>query len=299
MARSRKSARRKEPGAAPPRAGWRGTRPIWKGALAFGLVNIPVALHTAAESRALDFDLLDRRDLSRVRYRRVSERSGREVPWSEVVKGFPHRKGEYVVLSDEDFRRANVEASETIDILEFVDAAAIAPLYFDTPYYLAPGRGARKGYALLREALARAGKVGIAKVVIRARQHLAALIVQERLLVLNLLRFAHELRDPAALDVPGAGEAAVSAREVDMGVQLVEAMAARWDPKKYRDDYREDLLRLIERKARSRQAKALPEKTEERPGERRGKVVDITDLLKRSLERAQKSPEGGRRAKAG
>src|SRR6266850_587667 len=151
-------------------------RPIWKGTINFGLVNIPVALYSAEADGSLDFDLLDRRDFSRVRYRRVNEKTGREVPWDEIVKGYEYKKGQYVALTDDDFLKANVEATQSIDILDFVDAADISPIYFDKPYYLVPLKNGQRAYALLREVMKRTGKVGIARVVIRSRQHLAALL---------------------------------------------------------------------------------------------------------------------------
>ena len=151
-------------------------RPIWKGTINFGLVNIPVALYSAEADSSIDFDLLDKRDFSRVRYRRVNEKTGREVPWDEIVKGYEYKKGEYVALTDDDFLKANVEATQSIDILDFVDAADISPIYFDKPYYLVPLKNGQRAYALLREVLKRTGKVGIARVVIRTRQHLAALL---------------------------------------------------------------------------------------------------------------------------
>ena len=190
-------------------------RPIWKGTINFGLVNIPVALYSAEADNSIDFDLLDKRDFSRVRYRRVNEKTGREVPWDEIVKGYEYKKGEYVALTDDDFLKANVEATQSIDILDFVDAADISPIYFDKPYYLVPLKNGQRAYALLREVLKRTGKVGIARVVIRTRQHLAALLADGPVLILNLLRFSHELRDPSTLDVPAAGSTGVESRTQD------------------------------------------------------------------------------------
>ncbi|HEX9146619.1 MAG TPA: Ku protein, partial [Candidatus Binatia bacterium] len=203
------------------RTSWRA---IWTGSIDFGLVTIPVKLHLAEVSNDMDFDLLDKRDFSRVRYKRVNEKTGEEVPWEDIVKGYEYKKGEYVAVSDEDFVEANVEATQSIPITEFVDRQAISPLYFDKPYYLEPLKNGRRAYALLREVLRRSEKVGIAKVVIRSRQHLAALLVEGPVLVVNLLRFAHELRDLSALDVPAdsARSAAVSPQELKMAERLVE-----------------------------------------------------------------------------
>src|ERR671918_944305 len=177
------------------------SRPIWKGSIDFGLVNIPVNLYSAQTSSRLDFDLLDKRDFSRVRYRRVNEKTGEEVPWDQIVKGYEYEKGEYVALGDKDFRDANVEATRSIEIMDFVHAAEISPLHYETPYYLEPQKNGRRAYTLLRDVMKRTGRVGIAKVVIRNRQRLAALIPQGSLLALNILRYAHELRDPSQLEL--------------------------------------------------------------------------------------------------
>jgi DNA end-binding protein Ku len=271
-------------------------RPIWQGSINFGLVNIPVGLYSAEADSSIDFDLLDRRDFSRVRYRRVNEKTGREVPWDEIVKGYEYKEGEYVALTDDDFLKANVEATQSIDILDFVDGADIGPIYFDKPYYLAPLKNGQRAYALLREVMKRTGKVGIATVVIRSRQHLAALLVDGPMLILNLLRFPHELRDPSALEVPEA--AARSNQELKMAEQLVETMAGKWDPKKYRDEYHEDILRMIDKKIKSGQTKVIETAEPARPLRRQGKVVDIMHLLRQSMEQADKKNEPTRRRKA-
>jgi DNA end-binding protein Ku len=273
-------------------------RPIWKGTINFGLVNIPVALYSAETDNSIDFDLLDKRDFSRVRYRRVNEKTGREVPWDAIVKGYEYKKGEYVALSDEDFLKANVEATQSIDILDFVDAADISPIYFDKPYYLAPLKNGERAYALLREVLRRTGKVGIARVVIRTREHLAALLSNGPVLILNLLRFPHELRDPSALDVPETGAAVGSNQELKMAQRLVETMAGKWNPKKYRDEYHQDLLQLIDKKIKSGQTKVIgPAEAAPRP-KQQGKVIDIMHLLRQSVEQGHKKTEPSRRRKA-
>ena len=280
------------------RTSWRA---IWTGSIDFGLVTIPVKLHPAEVSNDMDFDLLDKRDFSRVRYKRVNEKTGEEVPWEDIVKGYEYKKGEYVAVSDEDFVEANVEATQSIPITEFVDRQAISPLYFDKPYYLEPLKNGRRAYALLREVLRRSEKVGIAKVVIRSRQHLAALLVEGPVLVVNLLRFAHELRDLSALDVPAdsARSAAVSPQELKMAERLVEAMVSEWDPQKYRDDYHEDLLKLIDKKVKSGHTKALPAAQRPPRPQAKGKVVDIMHLLRESVNKAGKSAEErARRRKA-
>jgi len=271
------------------------TRPIWKGSINFGLVNILVTLYSAETNNSIDFDLLDKRDFSRVRYQRVNEKTGKEVPWDEIVKGYEYKKGKYVALTDDDFLKANVEATQSIDIVDFVDGAEISPIYFDKPYYLAPVKSGQRAYALLREVMKRTGKVGIARVVIRSRQHLAALLVEGLWLILNLLRFSHELRDPAPLTVPEA-KAVGSTQEVKMAQQLVESMAGKWSPKKYRDEYHQDLLQMIDKKIKSGRTKAT-EPAEPAPRAKpQGKVVDIMHLLRRSMEQKEKPPSRNRKA---
>jgi DNA end-binding protein Ku len=295
-------ARRKSKAKTRSASSRKSSRPIWTGSIDFGLVTIPVKLHSAEVSHDLDFDLLDKRDFSRVRYKRVNEKTGQEVPWEDIVKGYEYQKGEYVALSDDDFVQANVEATQSIPITEFVERQAIGPIYFDKPYYLEPLKNGRRAYALLRDVLHRSNKVGIAKVVIRSRQHLAALFVEGPVLVVNLLRFAHELRDASALDLPGDEEkgSAVSPQERKMADQLVEAMTKDWDPETYRDDYHEDLLKLIDKKVQSGQTKVPA--TAERPTrpQGKGKVVDIMHLLRESLNKtaAKSAEEPARRRKA-
>ena len=294
MAR-RKSAqtkKRKKSGAKSP------GRPIWKGTISFGLVNIPVALVSAETDSSLDFDLLDKRDFSRVRYRRVNEKTGQEVPWKQIIKGYEYQKGEYVALTDDDFRKANVEATHSIDITDFVDAKDISPIYFDKPYYLQPLKNGARAYALLREVMKRTVKAGIAKVVIRSRQHLATLLVDGSLLILNLLRFAHELREPSGLDVPQDGGKTGSKQELKMAAQLVESMTNTWKPEKYRDEYRQDLLELIDKKVKSGRTKSVePVEGNAKP---RGpaKVIDIMHLLRQSVDEARKQDQSSRRRKA-
>jgi DNA end-binding protein Ku len=268
-------------------------RAIWKGSITFGLVNIPVGLYSAEKRQEVQFHLLDKRDQSPVRYKRVSEKSGREVPWENIVRGYEYEEGHYVILSDEDLKRANPEATQTVDILDFVDASEISPVYFDKPYYLAPDKKGAKSYALLRETLTRSGKVGIAKVVIRTRQYLSALLPQDDVLVLNLLRFAHELRDAGELEVPH-GKAGVSDREIGMAERLVEGMVAEWDPEKYRDNYENDLMTLIEKRVKSGDTAAVETPV---PRRQEGNVVDLMALLKRSVEVSGEKGEPEKRGK--
>ncbi len=273
------------------------SRSIWKGIIGFGLVNIPVALYSAETKQKLSFRLLDRRDLAPVRYRRVNEKSGKEVPWDEIVKGYEYEKNEYVVLTDADFERANVEASQTIAITEFVDAAEISPVYFEQPYYLAPLKYGEKGYALLREAMRRTGRAGVARMVLRSREYLVAVLVHGDVLVVNLLRFAHELRRDRALDVPGKDlkQLKITDREITMAKELVESLEERWRPEQFREQYYDDLMKLINAKIKNGKTKTIEEQP--RPAApKTSKVVDITELLKRSVERAQ---QPARRRKAG
>ncbi|MFY9821974.1 MAG: Ku protein [Thermoanaerobaculia bacterium] len=265
-------------------------RAIWKGSITFGLVNIPVGLYSAETRDDISFKLLDRKTKSPIHYKRVSEESGKEVPWDETVRGYEVEKGTYVVLSDEDLKRAAPEATQTIDIQGFVDLEDISPLFFDKPYFLAPDSKGTKAYVLLRETLRRTGKVGIAKVVIRTRQYLAAVVARgdSDVLTLELMRYAHELRDPAELDVP-RGKSGVSDKELQMAVRLVEGMEEAWDPDQYKDDYRHDLMKLIEERAESGELEGstAPVPKAQSPG---GKVVDLMELLKRSLDEGPRKP---------
>src|SRR5688572_15835515 len=232
-------------------------RVLWRGAITFGLVNIPVSLHSAVKHNALDFTLLDRRNFAPVGYKRVNKQTGREVDWEQIVKGYEYQKGSYVALSEEDFKRANVEATQTVDILAFVDAADIAPIYFDTPYYLSPGKGGGKGYALLRQTLKRSGKAAVANVVIRTRQYIAVLLPMDDMLVLNTLRFANEIRAADDFELPR--EARAGPREVQMALKLVEEMSEKWKPGKYHDTYREDLLERIKKKVKAGETEEVAE----------------------------------------
>jgi DNA end-binding protein Ku len=277
-------------------------RALWSGAISFGLVYIPVSLYSATRGATLNLDFLDKRDFSPVGYQRINKRTGKPVEWSNIVRGYPYQKGSYVALSEEDFRRANVKASRTIDILGFTDVANIEPRFYDTPYHLLPNKGGEKVYVLLREALRRTGKAGIAQVVIRTRQHLAAVLADERLLTLNTLRFADELQPPKGLELPDAGmkKAGLSSKELAMAERLIAEMTIDWKPEQYHDTYREDLMARIKEKVRARQTHSLPRVTregrEEEPG--RGQVIDLMSALRRSLEKGASKPtaSSGKRA---
>jgi DNA end-binding protein Ku len=274
-------------------------RGLWKGAISFGLVNVPVELFSAEKrSSELDLTMLDKRDLAPVGYKRYNKSTGEDVPWAEIVKGYEYEDGKYVVLSDEDFRRANVEAAKTVDIQAFVDVKDIAPLFFETPYYLAPGKRGEKAYALLRDALRKAGKAGIATVVIRTRQYLAAVMPQEDVLVMNTLRYADELKDAGDLGIPAAAlHAKATAKEIGMALRLIDDMSEKWKPEKFKDTYREDLLARIEEKVKAGQTEEItqPEKGRKEPAG--AEVIDLMALLKKSVERKQ-DREKPRRHKA-
>ena len=270
-------------------------RELWKGAIQFGLVHIPVSLFPAEQRDELSFSMLDRRDLAPVGYKRFNKNTGDEVPYEQIVKGYEYDEGRFVTLEKEDFQRANVEATQTVDIVGFVEREQLPAFFFESPYYLAPGKHGDKGYALVREALVRTGRVGIANVVIRTRAHLAALYPVENMLVLNTLRYANELRDPSEIKVPEDLKAAkVTPRELDMAERLVEDMEMKWDPSQYHDTYRDDLLKMIEEKAHG---KVKPEpKAKRAPKE--AEVIDFASLLEKSLGSRRKGGEerGARRA---
>jgi DNA end-binding protein Ku len=267
-------------------------RGLWKGAISFGLVHVPVELHSAQKrSSELDLTMLDRRDLAPVGYQRVNKSSGKEVPWEDVVKGYEYEDGQYVVLSEEDFRRANPEAAKTVDIVAFVPLEAIAPQFFDTPYYVVPGKRGEKAYALLRDTMKKAGKAGIATVVIRTRQYLAALVAQDDVMILDTLRYHDELKEVAELGTPAQALKAVkaTAKELDMALRLVEDMSEDWKPSKYHDTYREDLLKRIEEKVKAGQTEEItkPEKGEAAAA-KSAEVIDLMALLKKSVAKKPK-----------
>lgn len=260
-------------------------RALWKGAVSFGLVYIPVQLHSASRDSRLKLHLLDRRDFAPVGYKRTNKRSGAEVAWQDIVKGYEYEKGRYVALSEADFRAANVKASSTIDIASFTELHNIPPEYYETPYFLEPQKGGEKVYALLREALLETRRVGVASIVMQGRQHLAALGADERVLKLDTLRFAEELRTIEELEIPGKGAraAGLTAKELTMAQKLVEEMTAAFEPANYRDTYREDLLRRIDEKVRKGETHVLEAEEAEEP--RTAQVIDLMSALRKSLER--------------
>lgn len=278
-------------------------RGLWKGAISFGLVNVPVELYSAQKrSSELDLTMLDRRDMAPVGYKRVNKANGKEVPWDDVVKGYEYEDGRYVVLSEEDFRRANPELSKTVDIVAFVERADIAPHYFETPYYLGPAKRGEKAYALLRDALQKAGKVGIAMVVIRTKQYLAALVPAGDALMLNTLRYQSELKSAGDVDIPEKLKGAkVTAKELDMALRLIDDMSDEWRPERYHDTYHEDLLKRIEDKVKAGQTEELTEPAKEPSVAKGGEVIDLMALLRKSVEKrgekAEKPDKGKRHAR--
>ncbi|MCC2959098.1 Ku protein [Massilia sp. IC2-278] len=260
-------------------------RSMWKGAISFGLVHIPVEMYPAVSSNSLDLSMLDRRDFAPIGFKRYNKNTGKEVSWDDIVKGYEYESGEYVVLSDEDLRRANPEATQTIDILAFVDAEDVPLLYYDHPYYLAPGKGGDKVYALLRETLKEVGKIGIANVVIRVKQHLAALVCIGDTIVLNTLRYPDEIRETDDLKIPSpkAKAATISAKELKMAMALVEGMSEDWKPNQYHDTYREDVLALVQKKIKAKQTKTITMPDPDEKPAKTTNVIDLVSLLQASL----------------
>src|SRR5262249_35324129 len=267
-------------------------RPIWRGSIQFGLVSIPVDVYSATSSERISFHLLHKEDHGRVHNKRVCEVDGKELSNDEIVKGYEYQKGEYVELTDEDFKRVAIESTKIIDITDFVEHEEIDPMFFDTPYYLAPGKGAAKPYALLREVLKTSGKVGISKVAIRQREYLAAVKPHGRALMLETMHFADEIASSRGLDLPGE-DVRVDQKQLKVAEQLVEGLSAKFEPEKYKDTYREALLEVIDKKVKGGKVK--------RPSGRRPKttnVVDIMDRLKQSLREVERAkPKASARKK--
>jgi DNA end-binding protein Ku len=258
-------------------------RAIWKGSISFGLVNIPIALFPATRKDDVSFRQLRADDLSPIRYKRVAEADGEEVPWEKIVKGYEYEKGEFVVVTDKDFEKAMPEATQSIDIVEFVDLAEVDPMFFDKPYYLEPQKGGKKAYALLRDTLNETGKVGIARVVIKTRQHLSAVKPMGNALVLELMHFPDEVLEPAGLDIPG--EEKLGKKEMDMAKSLVETMSGKWKPSDFHDEYRDKLVKLIEEKV-ARGGKEVPGPKVK--AKKATNVVDLVAVLQKSLAETKK-----------
>ncbi len=263
---------------------------IWKGSLTFGLVNIPVEMRTAVRADNISFRLLHEEDLSPVKYERVCQSDGQPVPWNEIVKGYEYEKGKFIVITDEDFKTAALESSKTIDILDFVKETEIDPRYFETPYYLLPSKGAEKAYALLREAIRNTGAVGIGKVIIRQSQHLAGVKVVGDALVLEIMRFANELVDSGEFTFPARDN--VRPQELQMAVQLIGNLAEPFDPARYTDDYRANLMKVIKAKMKGKK----PKLEEPAIDDHDTGVLDLMSKLRASLEQGNKG-KGTVRAK--
>jgi DNA end-binding protein Ku len=261
-------------------------RPIWSGTISFGLVSVSVRMFSATESKELRFHFLDKKDLQPIGYEKVRRDTGKTVDPDDLVRGFEVQKGQYVTLEDEDLDRLDIELTKTIDICDFVDLDEIDPIYFRKAYYLSPQDGAEKPYRLLVRALEETGKVGIAKVVIRNKQHLAALRAWNGTLVLETMYYADEVRQPEKVD----GKARLQKPEVEMAKSLVENLSEPFKPEKYDDTYRKELLDLLRAKAKG---KPLPEPEAEEEGE----VVDLMSALRESVERTQKKSRPRSRAK--
>ena len=262
-------------------------RALWKGSIAFGLVNIPIELHTAVRDHRPKFRMLHAKDKSPVRFERVCIRDGHPVAWEDLVKGYEFQKGHFVVVTKEDFQAAAVEKTRTIDIVDFVKSDEIDDRFFETPYYLLPAKGGERAYALLREAIRQSGRVGVAKFILRDAQHLAAVEAIDNALVLTIMRFADELVETSAFEFPG--DAGMRKPELDMAKSLVNSLAAEWDPTKYTDQYRENLLKLIQAKLKGKKVD-LEEAAEPRQAE----VVDLMERLRRSLEQSGARPSKAR-----
>jgi DNA end-binding protein Ku len=264
-------------------------RSIWKGAISFGLVHVPVSLHTATQEQEIDFDWLDKRSLDPVGYKRINKRTGKEIDKDNIVKGVKLEGDEYVVLSDDEIKAAYPKRTQTIQIESFVKAADVSFVYIEKPYYLAPDGRAERVYALLREALDKAGVIGIARFVLHNKEHLAALIPAGPALMLGTLRWAEEIRSPEALNLPKAGAAGVKPAELKMAQQLIAQMTAAWKPEEFKDDFTAAIHALVAAKAKAGK-KATVQPFEEAPDVGGSNVVDLTELLRQSL--------GGKSAKA-
>lgn len=254
-------------------------RSMWTGAINFGLVNIPVKLYSGSQSHSLDLDMLHSKDLSPVRFARVCREDGKEIPWDEIVKGYEYRKDDYIVLTKEDMAKAAPGRQETLDIVAFANESEVDPVFFDKPYYLEPGKGAAKVYTLLSQALEEAGKVAITKYVLRNREHMGCIRAQDGLLVMIQMRFADEIRSTDAIRLPKQPK--LSRQEMDLAKQLIDQLTRPFDPSEYKDNYQEELERIIEEKAAGKKptAAAAPKKAE---------VKDLMAALRKSLDEGKK-----------
>lgn len=266
---------------------------IWKGSISFGLLNIPVSLKKAEEGKELSFKMLDEKDHQPIKYKRVNAKSGKEVPWEQIVKGYEYESGQFVIMNKEDFAAANPKATQTIDIQDFVDFDDIDLMYFEKPYYLVPQKSGIKGYFLLVEALKKTNKVAVAKVVIRSKMHLVCIMAKDEYLILEMLRFAHELLDTDEVDyLEDTQKPKFHAKEIKMAEELIEGMSAKWDPEQYQDTYVDDVMKIINMKVKAGEGKEIDygELPKQEKGNT-GTVVDLMPLLRKSLE--EKKKKGG------
>jgi DNA end-binding protein Ku len=272
-------------------------RAIWKGTISFGLVTVPVELFPASQSHQLSFSMLDKRDFSPVGYKRYNKSTGAEVPWNDIVKGYEYEKDQYVVMSEEDFRRANVQQARSVEISTFVDAQSIPPQYFETPYYLVPGERGQKVYALLRETMRETGKVGVGQVVIRTTHHLAAVAPVDEALMMVTLRYANELRSAKEFQFPPLSlkSAGVTPKELELAKRLIADMAGPWNPAEFEDTYNQDLLDRIEEKIKRGETQVLTKPEGEAAEPRSAQVIDLMELLKKSIDKtgARAAPARG------
>jgi DNA end-binding protein Ku len=260
------------------------SRTLWKGAITFGLVHIPVGLHTATIEQGVDFDWLDKRSMDPVGYKRINKRTGKEIDKDDIVKGVEYEDGKYVIISPDEIEAVYPRTTQTIEIQRFVDANAIPFVYLERPYYVAPISKGEKVYALLREVLIKTGKIGLAKVVIATKQHLAALVPNEKALVLNLLRWGDEVKSLEGLDLPAAGAKAtkISAAEMKMAEQLVKDLSGDWKPEDFKDEFKHEVMKLVDKKVKAGDTETVLEPEEEAPSEG-AEIIDLTELLARSL----------------
>lgn len=267
-------------------------RPIWSGTLSFGLLNVPVSLMTGERRVDLHFRMLDARDNKPIRYERVNAETGAEVPWKEIVKAFEYDKGSYVVLEPDDIKSAATDRRESIDVEAFVDNDAIGPEYFEKPYYLVPGKKAEKGYVLLRETLRKTNRIGIGRVVVRTREYLCAILPRDDALVLILLRYPQELVDVDTYKFPSADakKYRVTPAELKMAEQLVTSMSGKWNPADYKDEFRERLTKVIEKRMKSKGVVKNPDIDSDVPEDAATNVVDFMSLLKKSLQTNKRTP---------
>jgi DNA end-binding protein Ku len=267
-------------------------RSMWNGSISFGLVTIPVALFPGTSREELAFKQLRKTDLSPINYKRIAQADGQEVQWADIVKGYEYEKGKFVILKEEDFKRVDLEAAaQTIDIMDFVELKEINPMFFYKPYFLEPGKGGEKAYALLRESLRNSGKIGIAKVVIRTREHLAGVKAQGDALILEIMHFGEELVNADALSFPKADQA--KPREIDMAKKLIDGMTTSWNPTKYEDKYKTQLMAMIEEKIQHPDAKHAVKDKNKKPAN----VIDLVAVLQESLS-ATKGAKKSSNAKA-